>query len=137
MLRNAQKLDNDFVDSNIDWTNIIIREAFVSKQKYERKTAMTVIRKINKFGIKDENDNHKINSKYLMFLDAKFIRGVFWESNILSEYKSYCDICIAIRELFLLSYELFSEIDAYKWIYIICSELLNEFSYIINKHNWE
>lgn len=94
---------------------------------------MTLIREINEFGIKDKNGEYKIDGRYLMFLDTKFIRGIFWELDILSGYKGYCDICIAIRELLLLSYKLYNEGDAYKLIRNICSGLLCTFIRIINE----
>ncbi len=95
---------------------ILIREGFMEKSKYNRRTAMAVIRNILAGQEPDVTE--------LMFLDAKILRGTFREQGYLDGFDKFVEICTLLRDIFLMPYRTINDRAAYKLVNRICYEFL-------------
>ena len=95
---------------------IAFREFFMSKQKYHRRTAMSIVRNILSSNVPTKQE--------LMFLNAKVVRGYFREMGLVREYKMFNRICSKIRHMFLKSYSAIDDVEAYRLIHRVCYEVL-------------
>lgn len=110
--------NNNLWGSSEDSTTlkIVFREYFMSKKTYMRKSSMTLIRNILA--------GERVESRELMFLNMKIIRGVFREKNMLKEYYMFSRICSRVRKMFLLSYKAINDTEAYRLVHRSCFEFL-------------
>lgn len=102
--------------SNALDVKIAFREFFLSKQTYMRKTSTAMIREILERIVPE--------SRHLMFLDMKVVRGYFREKNMLQEYEVYNRICSRVRQMFLESYRTINDEEAYRLVHRSCFEFL-------------
>ena len=95
---------------------IVFHEFVRCKEKYQRQTAITVMRSI----LYDKNPTRQ----QLMFLDAKIVRGYFREKGLMREYEVFIRICKQMRNMFLNCYSAINDDEAYRLIHRICFEFL-------------
>lgn len=95
---------------------VVFREFFMSKVKYNRRTAMSIVRNIL-------SENIPTNQE-LMFLDKKLLRGYFREQGLMDEYPIFNRICSKIRRMFLKCYSAIDDEEAYRLIHRACYEVL-------------
>lgn len=95
---------------------ITLREGYIGKAKYNRHTAMSMIRNFI--------SGYKPEMKDLMFLDMKMIRGAFREQGYIEHFDIFMQICSATRRLFLMPYRTIDDWEAYRLVHRICFEFL-------------
>ncbi len=117
IIKLARKRDNYWAsEDDMQVVKILLREGFIDKIKYRRRTAMTIIRNILAGQEPDRMD--------LMFLDAKMLRGAFREHGYLEYYNEFVDICTLLRRIFLMPYSTIDDRAAYKLVHRICFDFL-------------
>lgn len=95
---------------------IVFHEIVSCKEKYQRQTAITIMRNI----LYDKNPT----KQQMMFLDAKITRGYFCEKRMMREYEVFIQICRQIRKMFLNCYSTVNDEEAYRLIHRSCFEFL-------------
>lgn len=95
---------------------IALREWFVRKTKYRRRTAVSIVRNIVTGQTPCEQE--------LLFLDMKIIHGVFRERNLLEEFELFSQICSKVRKMYLLAYSAINDEEAYRIVHRVCFEFL-------------
>ena len=95
---------------------VVFREFFMSRVKYNRRTAMSIVRNILSENIPTKQE--------LMFLDKKLLRGYFREQGLMDEYPIFNRICSKIRRMFLKCYSAIDDEEAYRLIHRACYEVL-------------
>ncbi|MCM1427099.1 MAG: hypothetical protein NC118_10885 [Eubacterium sp.] len=95
---------------------IAFHEIIRCKEKYQRQTAITIMR--NMF------NNKNITRQQMMFLDSKMTRGYFREKELMREYDVFIRICKQIRNMFLNCYSAVNDEEAYRLIHRTCFEFL-------------
>ena len=100
---------------------IILYEGYISKVKYKRRTAMSIIRNIL-------SEHRLCDKQELMFLDMKMLHGVFREDGMFDEYEVFLKICNMVRKMYLFAYSAIDDKQAYNLIHRTCFEFLYLFS---------
>ena len=95
---------------------IVFHEIVRCKEKYQRQTAITIMRNIL--------NGKRPTKQQMMFLDAKMIRGYFREKGLMHEYEVFIQICKQIRNMFLNCYSAVNDKEAYRLIHRTCFECL-------------
>ncbi len=103
-------------EDDIKAVKILIREGFMEKSKYNRRTAMTIIRNILTGQEPTETE--------CMFLDAKILRGTFREQGNLDCFDKFIEICTSLRSMFLMPYRTINDRMAYKFVHRICYDFI-------------
>lgn len=104
-----------------DWnhfsTRVLFREIYVSKVKYQRKTASTILRNYIE-------NNEKPTTAQWLFLEEKLNRGEFWNTGLLDCYTLYRKNCISIGALYFLPLTVASYYEGYELTAGITNSLL-------------
>ena len=94
----------------------VLREGYVSKVRYQRKSAMAIIRNILA--------GEQPSMQELMFLDMKMLHGAFRENGMFEEYPLFMQICSKVRKMYLLAYSAIDDREAYNIVHRTCFEFL-------------
>lgn len=94
----------------------VLREGFLSKVKYQRKSATAIIRNILA--------GEQPSMQELMFLDMKMLHGAFRERGMFEEYELFMQICSKVRKMYLLAYSAIDDREAYNIVHRTCFEFL-------------
>lgn len=95
---------------------ITLFEGYLSRVKYQRRTATAIIRNILA--------GEKPSIQELMFLDMKMLHGDFRENGMSTEYELFSRICEKVRKMYLLAYSAINDEEAYKFVHRTCFEFL-------------
>lgn len=113
----ARKQDNYWgASSDAPSVKTVLREGYLSKVKYQRRTAATIIRNILA--------GEQPSMQELLFLDMKMLHGAFREKGLTEEYPLFMQICSRVRKMYLLAYSAIDDREAYNIVYRTCFEFL-------------